>query len=201
MNLNGVMNVVTDFAIFAIPVWPVMQLQMPRRRKAQLLGVFCLGFLYVLQPPSTVYMTILTCHSACAVSILRLHQINAVKRSTDPVWDGAATSYWSAIELNIGILCACLPTLRPLLKKVAPGLMGSTEHSNQYSHKLSTVPNTRKTKPDSESGIYIQKEVEFQSTTELRSKESTKNPFSVRGESLDEISNPDTQVTSKARAG
>lgn len=46
-NLNGVLNVVSDFVIFAIPIWPVLQLQMPLRRKAHLLVVFCLGFLCV----------------------------------------------------------------------------------------------------------------------------------------------------------
>lgn len=41
------MNIATDFAIFAIPIWPVTQLHMPLKRKAHLLAVFCLGFLYV----------------------------------------------------------------------------------------------------------------------------------------------------------
>ena len=34
--------------------------------------------------------------------------------------------YWSAIELNIGILCASLPTLRPFLAWVWPSAFSSS---------------------------------------------------------------------------
>ncbi|KAF2027850.1 hypothetical protein EK21DRAFT_39709, partial [Setomelanomma holmii] len=108
-TLNGTMNIATDFAIFAVPIWPVARLQMPFRRRMHLLAVFSLGFF------------------ACAISIVRLEQIMAATKTTDASWASARTAYWSAIELNVGILCACLPTLRPIIKKYAPRLLGSTE--------------------------------------------------------------------------
>ncbi|OBT54567.1 hypothetical protein VE04_05410 [Pseudogymnoascus sp. 24MN13] len=30
---------------------------------------------------------------------------------------------WSAVEINVGIICACIPTLRPLVKRVGPWLI------------------------------------------------------------------------------
>ncbi|KAF2830025.1 hypothetical protein CC86DRAFT_179093 [Ophiobolus disseminans] len=157
-NLNSIINIITDFAIFAIPIWPVMNLQMPRRRKMNLVAVFGLGFF------------------ACAISIIRLTDLYKYNGTLDPLWDSSAVAYWSVMELNVGILCACLPTLRPLIKQFAPRLLGSTaDHTTRYNSNRGDTLQTRRPKPEYEDGIYIQKEVEFESTTELRSKEPAKN--------------------------
>lgn len=37
---------------------------------------------------------------------------------------------WSAAELNIAIVCACLPSLKPLAQKIAPKWLGN-EDSNR----------------------------------------------------------------------
>ena len=60
--------------------------------------------------------------SVCVVSVLRLYALITLDRSQDPTWEQPATAYWSAIELNVGIVCGCLPTLRPLVNKIAPRL-------------------------------------------------------------------------------
>jgi hypothetical protein len=38
----------------------------------------------------------------------------------DPTWDAAGTVSWSVIEVNMGIICSCLVTLRPLATKLFP---------------------------------------------------------------------------------
>ena len=85
----------------------------------------------------------------------------------DPTWDGSATTYWSSVELNIGILCACLPTMRPLFKKYAPGLFGSSREESTY--RLGAITSRTVRKAQTDEGICIHQEVQFQSTTELRS--------------------------------
>ena len=59
----------------------------------------------------------------------------------DPFWDNAATSIWSVVELNCGIACATLPTLRPLLRKVFPSVFGSGYGSG------ATGPTTKGSRP------------------------------------------------------
>jgi hypothetical protein len=54
--------------------------------------------------------------------------------TTDSTWDNVPTSYWSVIELNTGILCACLPTLRPLLRKFTGGLSGNSSRDYPHHH-------------------------------------------------------------------
>ena len=75
------------------------------------------------------HVVILTFTSACAVSVVRLQRLVATTRSADPFHDGATPVYLGAIELNTGILCACLPTLRPLYLKIAPRLFSWDENN------------------------------------------------------------------------
>lgn len=41
-------------------------------------------------------------------------------KSLDPTYFGVDTLMWTGVEANVGIMCACLPLLRPLLNKVFP---------------------------------------------------------------------------------
>ena len=39
--------------------------------------------------------------------------------------DNVGAASWSAIECNVGIICACLPTLRPLISCIIPRLLST----------------------------------------------------------------------------
>lgn len=38
-----------------------------------------------------------------------------------------AVGYWSTVECDVGVICACLPAIRSLLRRVSPGLFGDTQ--------------------------------------------------------------------------
>ena len=58
-----------------------------------------------------------------------------VSRSTDITWDNVGAATWSSIELNVGITCACLVTLKPVLGAVFPRL-GYGNSGRHYSAEL-----------------------------------------------------------------
>lgn len=60
--------------------------------------------------------------------------------------DNAPTVLWSAFELNISLICACLPAIRPLIGYYFPNLFGSTEISVQKPWQASLTP------PDAQEG-------------------------------------------------
>lgn len=68
-------------------------------------------------------------HSACVTSIIRLHSIYTAAHSTDLTWNNIDVVTWSTVEFNTGIICACLPTLKPMINIMSPRLLGS--HSSQ----------------------------------------------------------------------
>ena len=52
----------------------------------------------------------------------------------DPSWDVVVIELWSTIELTVAICCACLLTMRPLLKHVIPSFV-STAMSKRSSRR------------------------------------------------------------------
>ena len=67
----------------------------------------------------------------CLVSILRLHSLVAISNSPDPTYDNAPAATWSSCEANIGIICSCLPCLRPLITRYFPGAFSTTSSSSR----------------------------------------------------------------------
>lgn len=68
-------------------------------------------------------------NSTCVVSILRLQSLYVVSHTDDISWNNPLAAIWSSTELNVGIICSCLPTIKGWVTKIFPGLfpsLGST---------------------------------------------------------------------------
>jgi hypothetical protein len=48
------------------------------------------------------------------ISIVRFKSLYDISISQDVSWDNVPIADWTADECNIGIMCVCLPTLKPL---------------------------------------------------------------------------------------
>lgn len=101
------LNIGTDILILCLPVTQLWKLNMPRRRKYELMGMFSLGGF------------------VCVASVIRVSYVVQTSEM-DPSWSEVPGAIWTIIELNLGIVSACLPTLRPLFIHVFHGGYGST---------------------------------------------------------------------------
>ncbi|KAK5659601.1 hypothetical protein OQA88_805 [Cercophora sp. LCS_1] len=99
--INAAGNIITDVAVFALPLPAIWKLNLVKGQKIILLGIFCLGFFTVI------------------ISIIR---IKYLKLFEDFPWENVTSSLWSVGELTSAITCACLPTLRPFVAHYFPGL-------------------------------------------------------------------------------
>ncbi|KAI1748061.1 hypothetical protein F4782DRAFT_386685 [Xylaria castorea] len=102
-NLNaatGLFGVVSDLYVLIIPVSMVYKLRIPRNRKLGILGIFLTGLL----------ATALSITS----SAFRFHQL----KSYDFTWDSIPSYTLRAAELNIGLICSCMPVVFVILKKI-----------------------------------------------------------------------------------
>ncbi|KAF5551672.1 integral membrane protein [Fusarium mexicanum] len=87
-------NILTDILIMVLPIPVLRSLKLGRRQKWILISVFCLGIF------------------TCFISLVRIKFLNI---GTDITWHNVESASWSVSELCCGIICACVPTLRPLL--------------------------------------------------------------------------------------
>ena len=53
-----------------------------------------------------------------AISIVRLCILYQNPATVDPTWNVVTTKIWLAIELNLAIICGCLPALQPLFRQL-----------------------------------------------------------------------------------
>lgn len=56
--------------------------------------------------------------------------------SLDPTWDNIGAAIWSLVELGVSIIASSLPTLRPLLSRLLPGLGLSTGGGHRTSYYI-----------------------------------------------------------------
>ncbi|KAF7557723.1 hypothetical protein G7Z17_g413 [Cylindrodendrum hubeiense] len=109
-------NIVNDIVLVVAPMPFLKGLQISRRVKYVLMGVFAAGGV------------------ACIIAIIRLYSLwaySSVPIPERPV-KGVDIAIWSGLECNIAIICACIPSLKPLSSRAFPGLVGSTAPSEPY---------------------------------------------------------------------
>ena len=88
-----------DVWILLLPYRLIFSIPRPTREKLAVYAVFGLGAFSTL----------------CAV--IRFHFLVVALNSKDPYYDSLGVNVWSVIEVNVGIICASMPTLRPLLSR------------------------------------------------------------------------------------
>ncbi|KAF5001159.1 hypothetical protein FGRMN_1183 [Fusarium graminum] len=134
---NAVINIALDFWILVIPLSQLKKMNLDWKKKIGVGMMFGVG----------IFVTIM--------SILRLTAV--IKAGTgktgNSTWEYVAVSKWSTIELNVAIMCACLPSLRVLLVRLFPKILGTSLRSGYYNYGSNkpTTGNTHKSESRSQS--------------------------------------------------
>ncbi|KAI1007352.1 hypothetical protein K3495_g873 [Podosphaera aphanis] len=85
-------------------------MRLPPKQKAVVVVTFAMG-IYV-----TIIGIIRIYYLQEAIPEQRLN-ISEQEFEVDLAWSASKVYMWSAVEVNIGIICCCIPTLKPLVKK------------------------------------------------------------------------------------
>jgi hypothetical protein len=88
-----------DLWILALPIKLILSIPRPPREKLALFIIFGLGIISTM------------------ASIIRLQSLRIFTLSNDPFFDSLPINTWSMVEVNIGILCASIPSLKPLISR------------------------------------------------------------------------------------
>ncbi|GAB0135218.1 hypothetical protein EsDP_00003564 [Epichloe bromicola] len=114
--LHGICNIVLDVWMIALPLSQIKGLELHWKKKVGVVFMFFLG----------TFVTV--------VSVLRLQSLIYFSNSTNPTWDNWIIAWWSTIEVNVGIVCTCLPTLRLILVRMAPCIFSTNVSRNTTHH-------------------------------------------------------------------
>ncbi|KAK8093579.1 hypothetical protein PG997_000264 [Apiospora hydei] len=134
---NAAISIALDMWMLAIPLWQLKSLKLHWKKKIGVAAMFIVG---------TLSTNISFSYSVTIVSVLRLQSLVLFAESHNPTWDNFDVANWSTIEINTGIICACMPSLRLLLVRLFPKVLGgSTDARSQY-HMSGADPNRNNTR-------------------------------------------------------
>lgn len=68
--------------------------------------------------------------SICIVSIIRLTELTATRRDIDWTYYSVTIVFWTLVETNTGIVCACVMTMKPLLSRLILSANAATRHTS-----------------------------------------------------------------------
>ncbi|KAK1482094.1 hypothetical protein CCUS01_15844 [Colletotrichum cuscutae] len=119
--VSAIITIITDFFVLAIPFWIFLGLKMRMAAKIGLIVVFLAGGVSII------------------VAILRVHELRKKFYNITPGYDprdGIGDTY-SAIEVNLSIIAACVPALRPLFRKWMPGMFSNKSSADNAGYNSS----------------------------------------------------------------
>ncbi|KAH8775178.1 major facilitator superfamily domain-containing protein [Hyaloscypha finlandica] len=107
-------NIITDLAVLFLPIPTLTGLRLRRKQKIGVVVLFGLGgFVTVIDVLRIAYL------QQASRGVLPLNK--TLPRDTgnqDFAYYASLSFMWSAVEVNIRIICACIPTLKPLISRV-----------------------------------------------------------------------------------
>ncbi|KAH7349800.1 hypothetical protein B0T11DRAFT_332842 [Plectosphaerella cucumerina] len=106
--IQSAINILTDFLVLAVPFWIFLQLRMPNATKVAVLGVFAIGIAVPI------------------VAIVRLVNMYRLLFLGERVRHHNIAYVWTAVEVNLALICCSMPALRPLLSRWFPKLFGGS---------------------------------------------------------------------------
>ena len=123
-------NIITDLAILFLPMPILTGLRLPKKQKIILVVTFGLG-------------AFITAVDVIRIAYLQNASLNRLKtehgdlvggsranEQDDFSWYASLSFMWSGVEVNLGVIIACVPSLKPLFLRFMPTFVRDTSDDN-----------------------------------------------------------------------
>lgn len=118
--VRGAVEIFLDLFILSLPLPMLYKLNMSRKKKLQIMSMFCVGFIITI------------------VSCLRLWSFVKFAQTQNPTYDNTPGLWWCTTESNLFTVVACMPAMHAIFHKFLRNFRdGSTYASNPYGHNPS----------------------------------------------------------------
>ncbi|KAJ5912115.1 uncharacterized protein N7473_001418 [Penicillium subrubescens] len=109
--INCLVNIFVDSVLILMPVWEVIKLQLPLKKKIAVALMFAVGSLLTI------------------IAIIRVVVFWNNRWGINQTTGLYPLIHWSVIEVQISVMCACLPAFRALAGRWFPSLLGSARRT------------------------------------------------------------------------
>lgn len=109
---NSAANATVDIAMLILPIAMLWNVHMAKRDKIGVVAILMTGSL------------------VCIVSVIRLRAHVSILSDHDGTWIAAKVIQWNAVEVHVGVICACLPHMKPLLRRHFPKVFESSSQGD-----------------------------------------------------------------------
>ncbi|KAJ4264298.1 hypothetical protein NW762_005494 [Fusarium torreyae] len=123
--VNGICAMLIDITILCVPIPTILKLQMPNSQKVAVGGILLLGAF------------------VCVASIVRIVYMDKLVKAQDFTWAMAQVFIWSCCEPLVGIVCACLPTFGPLLRRWWKRATSTDDSYNPWDDNVRNKPRSQ----------------------------------------------------------
>ncbi|KAK4505911.1 hypothetical protein PRZ48_003876 [Zasmidium cellare] len=112
------LNIVTDIVILLIPMPLLTSLRLPGSQKAAIIFVFSVGiFIAAVDVVRIAYLE--RASQSILQSVFEGAKNDHPGDSPDDfTWFASYSYMWSVVEVHVGIMCSCVPALKPLVQRV-----------------------------------------------------------------------------------
>ncbi|KAF2809560.1 MFS general substrate transporter [Mytilinidion resinicola] len=128
------LNIITDLAILFLPMPILTSMRLPKKQKIILVVTFGFGiFVAVVDVVRIAYLQSAARTHLRSVEDKSKPSGNASRNSdtNDFSYYASYSLMFSAIEVNVGIMCACVPAMKPLVSRFMPHLLRDTSQTEK----------------------------------------------------------------------
>jgi hypothetical protein len=124
---HAAINMVLDLIILLMPMPILLKLQTNYswKQKSHVIVMFSFGVIVT------------------AVCILRLNTLIVFGKTQNPTWDYLPAALWSIVEMQVGVICACLPAAKVFFARLLPGWLGVSTGKSKTGASSQTAPSTK----------------------------------------------------------
>lgn len=136
--IAAAINILLDITVMVLPLKHLAGLNMTLKRKLMVMSMFSVGAIVIF------------------VSAMRLYSLIHFANSTNITWDYVEAGYWSLIEVDVSIICGCMPAHRMLIARVWPTIkltFHSTKANSMNSKDFASI--SRSTAPISDKAVRV----------------------------------------------
>lgn len=131
------LNIITDLAILFLPMPILTSMRLPRKQKIILVITFGFGiFVAIVDVVRIAYLQDAQRATLVAAQADQTVTGTNQRNSSDFSWYASLSFMWSTVEINVGIMCGCVPAMKPLVRRFLPSWVidHTTSHGNSGTH-------------------------------------------------------------------